>query len=221
MSALDAVSQLQRLLMSVHGVEETAQAKDYLVGPAVREHVAPEASADEALLLSEAGDELHVGLFLGEPVLAQLSHGAEAPWSHERLRGFCAAAEGVSHFLYLLHRARARRPVSQLELEAQGELDKYLCVLLQLWAVGRRGASAELRHRLFDRVTLRSGLAAAEKERYRVAGALAAACARALEARYVAKGRLDGLLREVRRLYRLGGGEKLSAFAQGQVAWAA
>src|SRR3989442_545799 len=85
-----------------------------------------------------------------------------------------------------------RRPVSQLELEAQGELDKYLCVLLQLWAVGRRGASAELRHRLFDRVTLRSGLPAAEKERYRVAGALAAACARALEARYVAKGRLDG-----------------------------
>ncbi len=212
MSALDALSQLQRLLMSVHGVEETAQAKDYLVGAAVRERVAPEASADEALLVSEGGDELHVGLFLGEPVLAQLARGAQAPWSHERLRGFCAAAEGVSHFLYLLHRARARRPVSQLELEAQGELDKYLCVLLQLWVVGRRGASPELRHRLFDRATLRSGLPAAEKERYRVAGALAAACARALEARYVAQGRLDGLLREVRRLYRLGGGEKLSAF---------
>ena len=60
-----------------------------------------------------------------------------------------------------------------------------------------------------------------ERERYRVAGALAGACARALEARYVVQGRLDGLLREVRRLYRLGGGEKLSAFAQGQVAWAA
>ncbi len=37
----------------------------------------------------------------------------------------------------------------------------------------------------------------------------------------VMRGRLDGLLREARRLYRLGGGEKLSAFAQGQVAWAA
>jgi hypothetical protein len=29
------------------------------------------------------------------------------------------------------------------------------------------------------------------------------------------------MLREVRRLYRLGGGEKLSAFAAGQGAWAA
>ena len=221
MKALDALSQLQRLLMSVHGVEENAQARDYLVGAAVRERVAPQASADEALLVSESGDELHVGLFLGEPVLRQLAHDAEAPWSQQRLRGFCAAAEGVSHFLYLLHRARARRPVSQLELEAQAELDKYLCVLLQLWAVGRRSASQQLRHRLFDRATLRSGLAAAERERYRVAGALAAACARALESRYVLQGRLDGLLREARRLFRLGGGEKLSAFAQGQVAWAA
>jgi len=187
----------------------------------VRQQLAPRASADEALLVSENGDELHVGLFLGETVLAQLARGVDAPWTQQRLRGFCAAAEGVSHFLYLLHRARAHRPVSQLEMEAQGELDKYLSVLLQLWAVGRRRASAELRHRLFDRASLRNGLIPSERERYRVAGALAAACARELEARYVVHGRLDGLLREVRRLYRLGGGEKLSAFAQGQVAWAA
>lgn len=200
MSVLDALSQLQRLLMSVHGVEEPAEARDYLVGAAVRERLAPETSAEEALLVSEAGDELHVGLFLGEPVLAQLARGAEAPWSHERLRAFCAAAEGVSHFLYLLNRARARRPVSQLELEAQGELDKYLSVLLQLWAVGRRSASAQLRHRIFDRATVRSSLQAHERDRYRVASGLAAACARALETRFVVQGRLDGLLREVRRL---------------------
>lgn len=221
MSALDALSQLQQLLMSVHGVDEPAQARDYLVGSVVRENLAARTSADEALLVCENGDELHVGLFLGETVLKQLARRSDAPWTHERLSGFCAAAEGVSHFLYLLHRARAHRPVSQLELEAQGELDKYLSVLLQLWAVGRRAASAELRHRLFDRASLRQDLAPAERERYRVAGALAAACARALEARYVMAGRLEALLREVRRLYRLGGGEKLSAFAQGQVAWAA
>jgi hypothetical protein len=37
----------------------------------------------------------------------------------------------------------------------------------------------------------------------------------------VVAGRLDALLREVRRLYRLSGGEKFSALAQGAVAWAA
>jgi hypothetical protein len=34
-------------------------------------------------------------------------------------------------------------------------------------------------------------------------------------------GRLDALLREARRIYRLAGGEKFSAFAHGAVAWAA
>jgi hypothetical protein len=220
-SALDGLMQLQGLLQSVHGLEETVQARDFLVGEAVFSALAPDASRDETLLVSETGDELHVGLFLGEPALAQLARGASEPWTAERLSGFCAAAEGVSHFLYLLHRARLRRPVSQLELEAQGELDKYLTVLLQLWAVGRRSASPMLRHRLFDRASFRPGLSSAEVDRYRLASALAAACARALEARFVVTGRLDGLLREVRRLYRLGAGEKLSAFAQGQLAWAA
>ena len=45
--------------------------------------------------------------------------------------------------------------------------------------------------------------------------------ARAWEARYVVQGRLDALLREARRMYRLAGGEKFSAFAHGAVAWAA
>jgi hypothetical protein len=220
-SALDGLRQLQALLQSLHGLEETAEVRDFLVDESVRELLAPQASPDEALLVSERGDELRIGLFLGEPALSQLARGAREPWTAERLSGFCAAAEGVSHFLYLLHRARSQRPVSQLELEAQGELDKYLTVLLQLWAVGRRKASPTLRHRLFDRAAVRPGLSAAEFDRYRLASALAGACARALEARYVLSGQLDGLLREARRLYRLGGGEKLSAFAQGQTAWAA
>jgi hypothetical protein len=216
---LDALVQLQRLIQSVNGLEESESVADFLVDDPTG--WAANASPNEALLVSEHGDELRVGLFLDEDVLAQLARGAREPWTHERLAGFCAAAEGVSHFLYLLHRARARRPVSQLELEAQAELDKYLCVLLQLWAVGRREASAQLRHRLFERVSLRPGLSRAERERYRLASSLSAACAKALEARYVLPGRLEGLLREVRRLYRLGGGEKLSALAQGHVAWAA
>ena len=218
--ALLGLAQLQGLLQSVHGVQADPVG-GYLVGAEVRARLAPLASPDEALLLSENGEELHVALFLDEAVLAQLSRAFSDPWTHERLSGFCAAAEGVSHFLYLAHRAGQGGQVSQLELEVQGELDKYLAVLLQLWATGRRGASVELRHRLFDRSVLRPGLPAAERDRYKLAAALASACARALEARFVIAGRLDALLREVRRLYRLSGGEKFSALAQGAVAWAA
>jgi hypothetical protein len=216
-ASLRALAQLQQLLQSIHGVEAGPVGKLLLSAPE-RARLCPGASPDEALLICEDGETLHVGLFLDEGVLAQLARGQGEPWSIERLRGFCHAAEGVSHFLYLAHRAEQHRPVSLLELEAQAEVDKYLCVLLQLWAAGRRAASPELRRRLFERISLRPGLTSAEQARYRFANQLAAATARVLEARFVLQGRLEGLLREARRLYRLGGGEKLSALAQGHPA---
>jgi hypothetical protein len=217
--SLAALAQLQQLLQSVHGVQ-AAPVGQFLVGREVRAKLAPHSSPQEALLVLESGEELHVALFLDDSVLSHLSRRAQDPWTHARLQAFCAAAEGVSHFLYLSHRAQQGGCVSQLELEAQGELDKYLSVLLQLWAVGRRQASPELRRQLFERSALRPGLQPAERDRYRLASSLAAACAKALEARFVLAGRLEALLREVRRLYRLSGGEKLSALAKG-VAWAA
>lgn len=220
MSALLGLSQLQQLLQSVHGVQ-AAPVREFLVDRAFREKHAPLASPQEALLLRESGEELHVALFLDDGVLAQLGRSCSEPWTRERLSGFCAAAEGVSHFLYLAHRAGQGGQVSQLELEAQGELDKYLAVILQLWATGRRAASPALRRNLFEGSVLRPGLTSPERDRYRLASALAAACAKAWEARYVLAGRLDALLRDARRLYRLSGGEKFSALAQGALAWAA
>jgi len=216
--ALAALAQLQSLLESVHGLDVTCAVGDFLVDDAARLKLQPSSSPEEALLVLESGEELHVALFLDDGVLRGLSARASSPWTHSRLASFCSAAEGVSHFLYLAHRARIGRQVSQLELEAQAELDKYLCVLLQLWAVGRRDASSELRRRLFEQVKLRTGLSSAERDRYRLANTLAAACAKVLEAKYVFTNRLDGLLREVRKLYRLGGGEKLSALASGRLA---
>lgn len=218
---LEGLRQLQQLLQSVHGIE-AAPVERFLVSAEEKRRLAPAQGDDEALLVrgSLALGELDIGLFLSDEVLAQVGRSHQDPWSGPRLRGFCAATEGVSHFLYLCHRAGSQRPVSLLELEAQAELDKYICVLLQLWATGRRAASGELRRRIFGGFGLRPGLTAQEGERYRLASALAAAAAKVLEARYVVQGRLEGLLREVRRLYRLGGGEKLSAFAAGQGAWA-
>ena len=222
LSAREALglSQLQRLLQSVNGVE-AAPVQHFLVSAGEREQLCPGASPDEALLVSHREmslGELRVGLFLSDDVLAQLSRGHAEPWTQNRLNGFCQAAEGVSHFLYLNHRAQAERQVSLLELEAQGELDKYLCVLLQLWAAGKREASPELRASLFGEWHPRAELNPQERERYRLASVLAAATAKVLEVRYVLAGRLEGLLREVRRIYRLGGGEKLSALAQGMAA---
>ena len=214
--ALVGLAQLQTLLESVNGVQ-AAPVEQFLLSAEARERFCAQSSPDEALLVSREAElgELRVGLYLAPEVLESLSRGHREAWTESRLHRFCQAAEGVSHFLYLHHRAEAERPVSMLELEAQAELDKYLSVLLQLWACGQRAASGELRARLFAKFRPREGLPREEHERYRLASVLAAATARVLEVRYVLAGRLEALLREVRRLYRLGGGEKLTALAQG------
>lgn len=209
--ARGALTQLQELLQSLHGVA-AQPAADFLVSAAEKERLCPGAAPHEALLVSEEGEELRIGLYLDDEVLRGLTIPHTAPWTATRLQAFCHAAEGLSHYLYLCFCAVQGRRVSLLELEAQAEVDKYLCVVLQLWATGRRAASGRLRELLFDRARLREGLTGSERERYQTASALGGSAARSLEVRFVREGRLEGLLREARRLYRLAGPDKLSAF---------
>ncbi len=97
----------------------------------------------------------------------------------------------------------------------QAEIDKYVTVLLRLWRAGRREGSEALRRMLFERVSYRENLTLEARETYAKANVLARTYCRFLEAKYVLRGSLEGLLSDLRRLYRLGAGEKLSHAAQG------
>ncbi len=78
-------------------------------------------------------------------------------------------AEGVSHFLYLAHRVRVDLPVTQLELELQAEVDKF--VLSSEFS----GDSAQcLITRLFDSPQFLDPEGSEAGERYRLAHRLAA-----------------------------------------------
>ena len=72
-----------------------------------------------------------MGLFVDELALGRLS----GPFGEERLPEYLLAVEGVSHFVYVMVRARAERPFSGLELELQAEVDKYL-LSLPMWNFG-------------------------------------------------------------------------------------
>jgi len=162
--------------------------------------------AGEELLVLEEPDGLSVGLYLDDAVVAGALRGELGPLTQ--------VVEGVSHFVLLATRAAAGRPVSLLELEVQAEVDKFALLLLACW---RRGPSHSgrrsrtLRRRLFEEVRYLAHLDGEARDRYREANRLGAGYARWLEGRFVAgaDGDAEGLLRELRRSYRLGGGEKL------------
>ncbi len=202
---------LQSEIQVINGVT-APPVEEFLIGREAALAAARRPLATEELLVLEEEDGLALGLFLDEEVLAAAA-GAEPHHPQPRLvaRGTLAAlacaAEGVSHFVYLASRAAAGRPVSLLELEVQAEVDKFALLLLHLWRRGLRRMSPALRRRLFERVRYHAFLGAEERARYEEANRLGGGYARWLEGRFVEDADLDGLLRELRASYRLGGGE--------------
>jgi hypothetical protein len=121
--------------------------------------------------------------------------------------------EGVSHFLYLSAAADADRQLSRLELEVQGEVDKFAAAALHLWGRGLPRLVSGLCDRLFGRVSYLPHLTADERLRYETANRLAGGYARSLVERFVARGRLDQFLGELRQSFRLWSGDKLHHLA--------
>ncbi len=212
-SARETLAYLQSELEAIYGVHAPG-VRDFLLGRDGARAAGAEPRAPEELLVREEHDGVALGLFLDDTVLAAAR---DADPHHPRpqltrrgvLGRLACAAEGVSHFVYLSTRAQAGRPVSLLELEVQAEVDKFALLVLHLWRRGLRRMSASLRARLFERVRFHAHLDGEELERYRTASRLGGGYARWLEGRFVDDADIEGLLRELRSSYRLGGGEKI------------
>ena len=150
----------------------------------------------EVVLLRESADELEIALFL-PPESKQIPTGGALSdvWLQ--------VAEGVSHFLYLVERARVSLPVTKLELELQAEVDKFVLSL------GFTGISAndarDLLDRMFDSPRFLDAEDSEEGARYRLAHQLAA---RFVSRVFAANDR--GRARErLRAFYRAGQTEKI------------
>jgi hypothetical protein len=153
----------------------------------------------EALLIREAEDGA-LELSLRLPRL-DLDDGLDA---------LCQIIEGVSHFVYLGDRASHGREATQLELELQAEVDKYVILAAALPSFDDH-ASRRLRERLYDDVTFVHEADSPLGERYRVANACARRFTTRLEREYVARARYGEMQIELRRFFHLGQGEKLRA----------
>jgi hypothetical protein len=124
------------------------------------------------------------------------------------LDSICQLIEGVSHFVYVADRARRQLPTTQLELELQAEIDKYVLLVWQRERFDAHLARA-LHARLFEHVRFSHAAGTEEGDRYRLANDLAARLVRRMELSYVEKGRLEGLRNALTRFYAMGQAEKI------------
>jgi hypothetical protein len=192
----------------MYRVETDLDVCDFLVG-GDRGGWEVERAAHEQLLIKQGDGEMQLGLFVDERSLENLTlHDPARRLDEQNLQDFLYAVEGVSHFVYLVHRAQQERPVSAVELELQAEVDKYLVALLVSW--NQRGEPPDdLRARLFQRIAFAGDLSREERERYELANSAAGSYAASLEERFLRVRAVDEMLAEARRFYRKGLAEKL------------
>ncbi len=171
--------------------------------PAVDDFIRPslEANAREVLLLRENEDGVEVALHLPATALDM-----------KKTLGFdqvCQVIEGVSHFVFLVERARRELPVTQLELELQAEVDKYVVFVHDAQRFEPHRA-ARVRARLFQAVSYLDPPGTEKGDRYRLANELAARFSGTLDERFARRGRFEQLWQALRRFYAAGQNEKIN-----------
>jgi hypothetical protein len=148
----------------------------------------------ESLLLRESGEELEMALVVPAHAANENDH-------------WLQLAEGVSHFVYVANRARQELPSTQLELELQAEVDKFVLLVLEQLPYDR-GEALQVHTRLYENVLFLHEPGTELGDRYRTANDLAARFVRRLlrcgpEATHAA----------LRRFYRAGQADKIRLVA--------
>ena len=164
-------------------------------GPDVTEFVhATEGPSRESLLVRAEGDAVELALYLP----GDGSDGAGARDAYVQL------IEGVSHFVYLAERARVDLPATELELELQAEVDKFVLLAFDEGELDRTRARAVHRS-LYENVAFLHGADSEPGRRYRLANELAAR----LAIRLAANGRRSEQRAFLERFYRSGQADKI------------
>jgi hypothetical protein len=203
---------VQRRLESLYALESQAPVTDFLLH---EDEAAGLPGGGSRTLVTQEGDDVSLAVVLDGSVGECLVRSdPRVLLDTANLGPFCTLTEEVSHFVYLVFCAHSARSVTQLELELQGEVDKYLSSAFLLSLQNEGAVSARLRELIFRRYRLAENLSVEQAERYRIASGLAYRYCGWLEERFLRPSRLADLAREARRFYRLGQREKLEKIAE-------
>jgi len=212
------LDRLQDTLDSTYRLDGSHDVRDFLVtDPAVARCLGPSlAGTDETLFICEDDEGVAMSLFLDQAMLSRLETlGERAGLDATSIDDFWKVIEGLSHFNCVAFKANRDREVSLLELELQGEIDKYVISLLLALEHDDRAFAGQLHAWLFEDVDFHADLTVDEFERYRAANDMAARfCFRLRDALLH---RHDGAFDELRTFYRLPISDKISHITSAQL----
>ena len=204
---------LQCQLNQIYGLDRQYDVRDFLItDPAVAQALGQGsmlADSEETLLISQQDDALSLSLFLDSDMLQRVeSHRPLEKLRANMLDDLWKVIEGVSHFNCVAFKATSDRTLSLLELELQGEIDKFVTTMLIAVQQTDQRLLRNLHGWLFDNVSFNDELSAAEEVRYRDANDFAARYCYGLSRQLVHDE--SAALNKLREFYRLQSGDKIS-----------
>jgi len=202
------INELQLRLEDIYEINTAYPVESFIFSnAALARHLDNKQSAreiPEKLLIREHANGMDISLYLDSRLLENLHRHDPLENLHQHnLADFCHLVEGVSHFIYLVWNAGHGRQVTQLELEIQAEIDKYITCAAVLAQQDNGRIPNELFGMLFENVRFDAQLQGEELQRYVLANAYARRYCRLLHDTLLRLG--NGLLitKEIRRFYRL------------------
>ena len=204
---------LQRQLSQIYGLDRNYDIRDFLITDPALAQILGQGSmlpdSEESLLIAQGGDDLSLSLFLDREML----HRVESCRPLERLRAHMLddlwkVIEGVSHFSCVAWKAASDRTLSLLELELQGEIDKFVTTTLIALQQTDRRLLRNLHGWLFDNVSFSPALSDDEETRYRDANDYAARYCYELQNQLLNDE--HAAIDKLRGFYRLQTGDKIS-----------
>jgi hypothetical protein len=196
----------------IYNLELEVNIEEFLISRELCQRLAGEDATASTVVVHQGDEqeEIRLGVYIGEDTLSRLGElDLDTAMAAEQFSVLCTAIEEVSHFAYLCWNANQDKTVTQLELELQAEVDKF--VTSGLLIAGRNGGlmPTRLLGDLFGDFGLRDGLDSSQRHRYLTASSFARSYCSSLMRRFLRQSRLADLLADLRHFYRLTQGGKI------------
>jgi len=204
---------LQQQLSDIYHLGHAYDVRDHLItDPTLAKALGQDvmlSNNQETLLMSQDEEGLSLSLFLDGDMLGRLE--SSNPLDNLRaevLDDLWKVLEGISHFNCVVWKAMQDRTVSLLELELQGEIDKYVSTMLLALNQADTKLMNGLHGWLFDNVRYHDELDDEQLNRYQSANDYAARYCHGLRQQLIDDG--QNALSKLRHFYRLQLSDKIS-----------
>jgi hypothetical protein len=207
MKNFSTISYIQNILNNIYEISIPYNSEDFIIKKdSLKKLISGNSNiaADRnQIILMEAEDEIKVAIYIKKRLLNNLKlTNPICNLTDKNIEDLCVVTEELSHFLYLIWNIQNSRTLSNLALELQAEIDKFIICLLLLESQFKHELIQPLVYKLFINISFNKKLNKEDKERYIIANNYAKKYCEFLINHYFKTNKIAEAYEELRRFYR-------------------